>query len=70
MSTGNSVSPVKPGPQTTEFWVTIFGNLIGIAQLTGLWEYLPSGQNKWVLIALAFGNGMYKVSRGLAKSGS
>jgi hypothetical protein len=63
------VQETKPGPQTTEFWLAIFGNAIGIAQLTGVWEYLPSGQNRWVLMAIAIINALYAVGRGQAKSG-
>lgn len=63
------VGETKPGPQTTEFWLAIFGNVIGVAQLTGVWEYLPNGQNRWVIIALAILNALYAVGRGQAKSG-
>ena len=55
----------KPAFYTTEFWVTMFGNLGGLLNLLGAWNFVP---NQWVVIALAVINGLYAVSRGQAKS--
>lgn len=56
----------KPGPKTTEFWVTIFGNLLGLFQVAV--GPVNVTDNK-VVIALGIINGAYAVSRGLAKQG-
>jgi hypothetical protein len=58
----------KPGVYTSEFWVAIFGNVLGVLQLTGAWDYLPDSQNKWVLLFLAVLNAAHQVSRGQAKN--
>jgi hypothetical protein len=57
----------KPGIKTTEFWVTIFTNIIGLIQVST--TTLDSSTNKWVVIGLAVINGLYAASRGIAKSG-
>lgn len=63
---GRSLMETKPGYLTTEFWVTMFGNLSGLLNLVGAWDFVP---NKWIVIALAVLNGLYAVSRGQAKQG-
>ena len=67
------VEPVKPGWQTTEFWVTMAGQVIGIVALLG---YITIDQQSVliqaatqiggviVMVGSAFG---YALSRGLAK---
>lgn len=55
----------KPGIYTTEFWVALFTNAIGLVNLAGGWNYVP---NKWALILMAIVNAAYAVSRGQAKS--
>ena len=60
----------KPGPQTTEFWITLLTNLLGVAQLVGLDPYqLGNSSNKYVVGSLALLNGLYAVGRGKAKQG-
>lgn len=56
----------KPGPQTTEFWVTIFTGATQALNLFGLWDYVP---NSVSVYALAIIGGLYAVSRGIAKQG-
>lgn len=56
----------KPGYLTTEFWVTIFTNVISLANLAGIWDYMP---NKWSTVVLAIVNAAYAVARGQAKQG-
>jgi hypothetical protein len=56
----------KPGPKTTEFWVTIFTNAVSVVNLFGWWNYVP---NKYSLIILGIVNAAYSVSRGQAKQG-
>jgi hypothetical protein len=59
----------KPGYMTTEFWVQIFGQAVGLLQLTGAWQYAPDSSNKYVMIAMAILGGLYAVGRGQAKQG-
>ena len=59
----------KPGIYTTEFWVQIFGQAVGLLQLTGAWQYAPNSSNKYVMIAMAVLGGLYAVGRGQAKQG-
>lgn len=63
------MTETKPGITTTEFWLALFTNLIAMAQLTGVWQYAPDGQNKWVLVGMAIVNAVYAVGRGKAKQG-
>lgn len=56
----------KPGLQTTEFWVALFTNIIGLVNLSGGWNYVP---NRWSVILMAVVNAAYAVSRGQAKAG-
>lgn len=56
----------KPGYLTTEFWITMLGNLGGLLNLVGAWNFVP---NTWIVGALAVINGLYAVSRGQAKQG-
>ena len=55
----------KPGVTTTEFWITIFGNVIGVINLFDWWNYVP---DRWAVIFMAILNAAYAVSRGQAKS--
>jgi len=55
---------VEPGQVTTEFWLTIAGN-IGTIIITVAGVLDP----KWAAIVLVIGNALYALSRGLAKSG-
>ena len=60
----------KPGYLTSEFWIVIATNVLGIMQLVGLDPYtLSDSSNKYVVGALAFLNGLYAVGRGKAKQG-
>ena len=54
---------MKPGVQSTEFWLTIVSN--GIVILQGLQGTLEA---KWVALALAVLNGIYTTMRSLVKS--
>lgn len=56
----------KPGVYTTEFWVTIFANILGVVNLTGVWDFTS---NKYAVLFMAIISGLYTVGRGLAKSG-
>lgn len=56
----------KPALYTTEFWLTMFGNLGGLLDVFNVWNFVP---NTWVVIGLALINGLYAVSRGQAKGG-
>src|SRR5205814_1874716 len=56
----------KPGPQTTEFWVTIFSNALGLLQMIA--GPVNVSDNK-VATLLAVVNAAYAASRGLAKQG-
>lgn len=59
----------KPAVQTTEFWSHLMVQVVALAQLTGVWQYLPSHDNTWVVTAMAIVGGLYATGRGLAKSG-
>jgi hypothetical protein len=59
----------KPGYQTTEFWTMLFGQIVGLLQLTGAWQYMPDGKNPFVIVAMAVLGGLYAVARGQAKQG-
>jgi hypothetical protein len=52
----------KPGYKTTEFWLTIAANVAAI--LATVAEVLPP---EWGAIAVVISNGIYSVSRGVAK---
>jgi len=54
----------KPGPKTTEFWTMIFTNVLGLVNVTGIWNYVPNGVSVYVM---AIVSGLYAVARGLAK---
>jgi hypothetical protein len=56
----------KPGPKTTEFWVTMFSNALGLVQLVA--GPVNVSDNR-VAVVLAIINGAYAASRGLAKQG-
>jgi hypothetical protein len=65
----------KPGTKTTEFWLTIIAQLIGIAalfgwftpeQAAGLREHIPAIAGGVIQVFSIFG---YSISRGIAKSG-
>jgi hypothetical protein len=71
----NGEIPVKPGWQTTEFWVTIFIQAIGIAALVYPGFITPERSSVLMdavmqlgaivsMVAAAFG---YSLSRGMAK---
>lgn len=60
------VTETKPGPKTTEFWVTMFANVLGLIQVIA--GPVDVTDNK-IAIALAIVNGAYAASRGLAKQG-
>lgn len=55
----------KPGVYTTEFWTSLIANLINLANLAGVWNFVP---NKYSVLALAIIQGLYAASRGMAKS--
>jgi len=59
----------KPGIQTTEFWTMLFGQVVSLLQLTGAWQFMPDGNNKFVVIAMAVLGGLYAIGRGQAKQG-
>jgi hypothetical protein len=63
---GVTTMETKPGIYTTEFWVTMLTNGVGLVNLFGLWDYVP---NKWSVLLMAVVNAAYQVSRGQAKSG-
>lgn len=56
----------KPGVRTTEFWVTVFTNILMILNLAGAWDYMP---DRYSGIVIAVVNGAYAVARGVAKIG-
>lgn len=56
----------KPGVKTTEFWTTLFVNVLGVAQL---FSGGIDGNNKYVVVGLGIINGLYAASRGIAKQG-
>jgi len=67
------MDPVKPGWQTTEFWVNIFIQLIGLAAMLG---YFTTEQQSALvqaatqlggLIGMVAGAFGYNLSRGMAK---
>lgn len=53
---------MKPGIKTTEFWLTVAGNVAAILLTFG--EVLDP---KTGSVLMAIGNGLYAISRGLAK---
>jgi len=55
----------KPAFYTTEFWTTLFVNVINLINLTGLWNFVP---NKYSVLAMAIVQGLYTASRGIAKN--
>lgn len=56
----------KPGTRTTEFWLILIGaNVAPIAMVVA--EVLPP---KYAVIAMATGNALYAIARGLAKQGT
>lgn len=59
----SEVKAVKSGWKTTEFWVAIVGNLITVVSVAQ--GVLPA---KYAVVAGSVLNGLYFVSRGLAKS--
>jgi hypothetical protein len=58
-----TITPVKPGTRTTEFWLTLLVN--GAAVAGGLAHVLPG---PWAAVAAAVATAAYSLSRGLAKS--
>jgi hypothetical protein len=56
----------KPGIYTTEFWVMLLSNVVGLANLTGIWDYVP---NNVSVLFMAIVSALYTVSRGQAKKG-
>ena len=56
----------KPGYLTTEFWTMVITNLINLANLVGIWNFVP---NKYSAIIMAILGGAYAAARGLAKAG-
>lgn len=67
--------PVTPAPvvvetksalQTTEFWTSMGIHLIMFLNLIGVWNYMP---NKYSAITMAVVQGLYAISRGVAKAG-
>jgi hypothetical protein len=61
-----STTETKPGVYTSEFWVTLIGNILGIVQM--VLGPVNVNDNR-VVLALAIINGLYAASRGLAKAG-
>ena len=53
----------KTGVTTTEFWMTMLGNVVVVLQ--GMQGQLDS---KWVAIALVVINGVYTIMRSLVKA--
>lgn len=71
----NETKPTKPGYKTTEFWVTLVIQFIGIAVLFG-WitpeqrdTLVQAVQQGAAAIAMALSAFGYAVSRGKAKAG-
>lgn len=56
----------KPAFRTTEFWTALVVQLIMIANLTSIWNYMP---NRYSALVMGFVQGLYMLSRGWAKSG-
>ena len=56
----------KPAVKTTEFWTTVFTNLLGLVQLIA--GPVNVGDSK-IATVLAIVNGAYIASRGIAKQG-
>lgn len=57
---------IKPGPKTSEFWITILTYVINLANFTGAWNFM-SNWHSGILLVVA--TTAYKISRGLAKAG-
>jgi hypothetical protein len=62
-----SGTETKPGVYTTEFWVNIATQALGILQLVGVTDIHVS--DKTVLLVQGIVAGAYTLSRGWAKSG-
>jgi hypothetical protein len=58
----------KPGVFTTEFWITLAINVVMVLDLLGT-GWMSSLPDRYEAIALAVVNGLYFLSRGLAKQG-
>lgn len=56
----------KPGYKTTEFWVTVFTQIIGLLNITGAWNWVSNWHGGIIMMVSA---ASYKIARGLAKSG-
>ena len=56
----------KPGAKTTEFYLVVFANLVGVLELVADPFNI---ENKWVLLATALVTAAYAISRGQAKAG-
>lgn len=60
----STIQPVtkKPGHKTTEFWLTLGTNVAAL--LATISDVLPP---KYGMVLIALSNGLYAVSRGIAK---
>ena len=55
----------KPGPKTTEFWVMVYVQLMQLANLTGVWNFVPNRVSGYIVAAVTFA---YAIARGIAKA--
>ncbi len=58
----------RPGPKTTEFWVTAITNVLVFTDLLGA-DLLNQVPDKYKMVYLAVVNALYSLSRGVAKQG-
>lgn len=56
----------KPGYKTTEFWTMMGIQLLGLANLTGIWDW-ASNYHGGIIMSVV--GAAYAVARGIAKQG-
>jgi hypothetical protein len=56
----------KPGYQTSEFWLMVFGVAVNFINVAGIWDFI-SNWHSGILMTVIMA--AYKVSRGEAKKG-
>jgi hypothetical protein len=56
----------KPGYETTEFWLMVFGVLVNFVNIAGIWDFV-SNWHSGILMTIIMA--AYKISRGEAKKG-
>ena len=58
---------LRPGYLTTEFWLTVLIDMLGVLQYAHVWALVPKADMAFVMAVVT---GLYSLARGWAKNGA